>query len=172
MAITDAKQCRLPPDVTIRNHLQPGDMGYLTYLHAVLYSKECGWDHTFEAYVAVPLAQFAQSHTQREQIWIVEKGGQIAGSVAIAAGSEGKAQLRWLLLHPHLRGLGIGQLLVEEALHFCRKCGYQWVYLWTERSLKAAAELYRSVGFQLTEEKTHELWGTVVTEERYDLKLS
>jgi hypothetical protein len=41
--------------------------------------------------------------------------------------------------------------------------------LWTESSLVAAAGLYREFGFRLTDEKTHELWGTVVTEQRYDL---
>jgi len=39
-------------------------------------------------------------------------------------------------------------------------------------ALAAAARLYESSGFQLTEENTHKLWGTVVTEQRYDLILS
>lgn len=162
---------KLPPNVRIRNHLQPGDIGSLTFLHGDLYSKEYGWDYTFEAYVAGPLSEFAKSHSQREKMWIVEKNGTIAGSIAIVEASGQEAQLRWLLLHPDLRGLGMGRILMEDALGFCKECGYHSVYLWTERRLTAAANLYRSVGFQLTEEKTHELWGTVVTEQRYDLRL-
>jgi hypothetical protein len=34
-----------------------------------------------------------------------------------------------------------------------------------------ATKLYQSVGFRKTEEKTRELWGTVLTEERYELIL-
>jgi N-acetylglutamate synthase-like GNAT family acetyltransferase len=160
-----------PPGVGIRHELRPGDIGYLTYLHGVLYAKECGWDHTFEAYVAGPLGEFAKSRTGRERIWIVERGGQVAGSVGIVEASAEEAQLRWLLLHPDLRGHGLGRALIEEAIRFCRNSGYSSVFLWTESALKAAASLYRASGFRLTQEATHEMWGTVVTEQRYDLKL-
>ena len=37
--------------------------------------------------------------------------------------------------------------------------------------MPAAARLYRSVGFRETEELTHELWGSVVTEVKYQLEL-
>ena len=114
----------LPANIKIRHNLKPGDIGHLTYLHGVLYAKEYGWDHTLEAYVAPPLAKFATSQTGRERIWIVEKDAEIAGSIAIVEGSEAEAQLRWLLLRPDVRGHGIGRLLVEEAIAFCRDCGY------------------------------------------------
>ena len=42
------------PSVSIRHHLLPGDIGYITYLHAILYAPEQGWDHTFDSYVANP----------------------------------------------------------------------------------------------------------------------
>ena len=104
---------QLPANVTLRYDLKPGDIGYVTYLHGVLYAMEHGWDYSFDAYVAAPLAEFAKSHTDRERIWIVEKDRVIAGSVAIVEVSTEEAQLRWLLLHPDLRGQGIGRLLVE-----------------------------------------------------------
>ncbi len=63
-----------------------------------MYAAEYDWDHTFEAYVAGPLARFAQSQSPRERIWIVEKGGRVAGSLAIVEASHDEAQLRWLLL--------------------------------------------------------------------------
>jgi hypothetical protein len=52
---------KLPAGVTIRTTLRPGDIGYVTYLHGTLYAAEYGWDHTFEAYVAGPLAEFAKA---------------------------------------------------------------------------------------------------------------
>ena len=90
----------LPAGVSIRHELMPGDIGYLVYLHGTLYSKEYGWDHTFEAYVAGPLSEFAVSRDDRERIWIVERKGVIAGSIAIVGSSTDTAQLRWFLLHP------------------------------------------------------------------------
>ena len=158
----------LPANVRFRNQLKPGDIGYITYLHGILYAQEYGWDYTFETYVAVPLAEFAKEHNDRERIWIVEKDGHIAGSVAIVEASLSKAQLRWMLLAPELRGVGLGRYLVETALDFCKQHGYSTVFLWTVSLLTVATRLYQSVGFQLTEEKTHSIWGAQLTEQRYE----
>ena len=155
----------------IRHDLRPGDIGYLIYLHGILYAQEHGFDYTFEPYVAGPMAEFVKSRTDRERLWIVEKDEQIVGSVAIIRSSEKEAQLRWLLLHPNARGHGIGRTLVEGAVQFCRDYGYSSVFLLTISALTAAARLYKSVGFRLTEEKTHKFWGTTVTAQRYDLEL-
>ena len=157
--------------ISIRHDLRPGDVGYITYLHGILYAPEQGWDHTFDAYVAIPLAEFARSRSPGQSIWIVEDGERIVGSVAIVKFSEREAQLRWLLLDPEVRGQGIGRRLVEEALDFCRDAGYSSVFLWTVNTLPVAAKLYQSVGFRKTEELTHELWGSTVTEVKYELAL-
>jgi N-acetylglutamate synthase-like GNAT family acetyltransferase len=157
--------------ISIRHNMLSGDIGYITYLHGILYGPEQGWDYTFDCYVAIPLAEFAKSHSSAERIWIVEKEGRIMGCTAIVKFSENTAQLRWLLLHPDLRGLGLGRKLVEEALAFCRGDGYSSVFLWTVSTLQAAARLYRSVGFRETEKATHELWGSLVTEVKYELEL-
>jgi len=164
---------QLPSDglVSIRHDLRPGDVGYITYLHGTLYAPEQGWDHTFDAYVAIPLAEFAKSQSSQERIWIVERQGRINGSAAIVKLSENEAQLRWLLLHPDVRGRGLGRRLVEEALDFCRDVGYSSVFLWTVNTLPIAAQLYQSVGFKQTDELTHQLWGSTVTEVRYELAL-
>ena len=57
---TNAKQKTLK-DIIVRYDLQPGDIGKVVYLHAVIYAEEYGLDHTFEGYVASGLAEFAQS---------------------------------------------------------------------------------------------------------------
>ena len=165
--------CKPIPDplISIRHDLRPGDVGYITYLHGILYAPEQGWNHTFDAYVAIPLAEFAKSQSPRERIWIVEKEGRIIGSAAIVKFSEEEAQLRWLLLGPEARGQGLGRLLVEGALDFCRDAGYSSVFLWTVNTLPIATQLYQSVGFKQMQELTHELWGSIVTEVRYELSL-
>ena len=161
--------------VAIRHELRPGDLGRVVYLHGSLYAAEYGWDHTFEAYVAGPLAAFALRKNPKERIWLVDAEDIVNGCIAIVD-SEGEsdpsaAQLRWFLLHPGLRGRGIGRNLIGQALEFTRQVGYRSVYLWTTRDLVAAAALYREAGFQLTQEMTHPMWGQVVCEQRYDLLL-
>ncbi len=168
--------------ISTRTDLRAGDIGMVVHLHGAIYAEEQGWDSTFDAYVAGPIAEFVKSRSDRDRIWIVERaegteeaggGGarRIAGSVAIVEVSETEAQLRWLLLAPEVRGLGLGRRLVEEALAFSRSAGYKSVFLWTVRGLLAATSLYESLGFLETEEKTSEIWGSTVTEVRYDLKL-
>jgi len=157
--------------LTIRHNFQPGDIGSIVYLHGVLYAEEYGYDLSFESYVAGPLAEFATNIKTREKIWIIEKNNKIVGSMAIVEYSNDEAQLRWLLLHPDIRRRGLGKKLIDEAITFCQAKGYSSIFLWTEDLLAPAANLYKSKGFQLTEEKTHEIWGMELTEQRYELKL-
>jgi len=159
------------PSLWMRHDLHPGDIGYIIYMHGIFHALEQGWDHTFEVYVAVPLAEFAQSKSSREKIWILEEGDRIAGSVAIVKRTEEEAQLRWLLLEPEIRGRGIGRWLVEEALDFSRDMGYESIVLWTAESLPIAEKLYRSVGFEQILRVRHERWGSIVNEVKYRLVL-
>jgi len=156
----------------IRSSFHPGDIGWIIHLHGILYAKEYGWDHTFDGYVAEGLARFALSFdAHKDCLWIAERGEEIVGFIAIAGHSELEAQLRWFLVHPAGRNLGLGRLLLNKALQFCRDRKFRSVFLWTVTDLKAAAHLYQSVGFRKTEEKTHHIWGKTLTEERYELSL-
>ena len=168
---TNAKE-RTLKDISVRYDLQPGDMGNVVYLHAIVYAEEYGFDHTFEGYVASGLGEFAQSfNSNKDRLWVAEIKGKIIGSIAVFGRSESEAQLRWFLVNPNFRGLGLGKLLFEESILFCKKCGFKTVFLWTFRGLDAANYLYKSTGFEKTEELTHEIWGQTLTEERYDLKI-
>jgi GNAT superfamily N-acetyltransferase len=156
----------------IRTEIRPGDIGYLIYLHGILYADEYDLDRTFEGYVATGLGEFAKSFDERkDRLWLAEDSGRIVGSIAIVGQADRKAQLRWFLVDPSSRGCGLGKRLIAAALEFCRSCGFRSVALWTIDELKAAAHLYQQAGFQRTEQKTHELWGAMRTEVRYDLEL-
>jgi N-acetylglutamate synthase-like GNAT family acetyltransferase len=158
-------------NISIRHHLKPGDVGYLTYLHGIFYAEACGWDQTFEADVACIMADFARSHNDRERIWIVEQDGKVAGSIGIVEATPTEAQLRVLLLHPSLRGLGVGKRLITEAMQFCREQSYKRIFLLTTSELTAAARLYQAAGFQLKKSHSYKMWSTTVTEQRYELNL-
>lgn len=158
--------------VKIQTTLSPGDIGEIIRLHGVLYAREYGWDETFEVYVAEGLSKFVLNYNpERDRIWVAEHEGRIVGCIAIAGYSETEAQLRWYLVHPEMRGRGLGKRLISEAVQFCRERDYRSIFLWTTSDLKAAAYVYQSIGFHKTEEKTHEIWGKIITEERWDMML-
>lgn len=171
MSVAADKKRELPAGVTIRHEPRPGDIGYLLYLHGFLYAQEFGWDCTFEAGMAGSLATFATNLTERDRLWLVDDQERLTGSSAVDGKSANEAELRWVLLHPDLRGKGIGRLLVEEAIAFCRAREYKTVRLWTAKVLKAATRLYESIGFELAEEWTETRWSQPVTMRRYELKL-
>ena len=139
---------------TLRHSLGPGDIGYVTYLHGIVHAKECGFDTTFDAYVADGLADFIKSfRPKRDRIWLAEADNRIVGSIAIVGRAGLRAQLRWFLVHPEFQGQGIGRRLLNEALRFSKRQGYKSVFLWTVSELDVARRLYVDVGFRRTKRK-------------------
>ncbi|HEX6852834.1 MAG TPA: GNAT family N-acetyltransferase [Candidatus Polarisedimenticolaceae bacterium] len=160
---------RAPFPFTLRTSLRPGDLGTIVHLHGDLYSREYGFDASFEAYVAGPLSELALRGSSRERLWIAERDGKFLGCVAIVDASDDIAQLRFYLVVPEARGSGIGRRLLEEAVAFARDEGYVSIFLWTVGALEAAAHLYRAAGFVKVEEVPGAPWGVPVVEEKYVL---
>ena len=158
--------------VPLRHDLRPGDLGRVTALHGVLYAEEHGFAHRFEAYVAETLGEFGRTaRSAVDRLWIAELDGRLVGSIGIVVRDGGAAQLRWVLVHPDGRGLGLGRRLLDEAPAFCRAAGYGSIFLWTVSPL-AAARLYTTAGFRQTERMPPDApWGVPLSEERYDLVL-
>jgi ribosomal protein S18 acetylase RimI-like enzyme len=157
---------------TLRTDLRPGDLGAVVALHGTLYAREYGFDATFEAYVAGPLAAFVLAGSPRERLWLAEQDGRLVGCVAVVAAGPDTAQLRWFLVDPAARGAGLGRRLLGEAVEFCAGHGYRSVILWTVSALTAAARLYRAAGFRKVEENAGRRWGVEVVEEKYELLLA
>ncbi|MBY6198177.1 GNAT family N-acetyltransferase [Vibrio hangzhouensis] len=148
----------------ISNTLEPGDLGHIVKQHGLLY----GYDFTFEAYVAEPLAQFAKRNSNRERIWLARLNGELVGTICICENSTTEAQLRWFLVDPKARGKGLGKTLIEQALNFCIAENYSKVILWTVAGLAASKSLYIKNGFQLIHEQERELWGQAQLEQCYE----
>jgi DNA-binding MarR family transcriptional regulator/GNAT superfamily N-acetyltransferase len=151
---------------------EPGDMGWVTHRHGVLYAQEYGWDDHFEALVAQIAADFINNFKPaRERCWIAEMGGEIVGSVFIVHSSDTVAKLRLLLVEPKARGLGLGTRLVEECVRFARRSGYQKIILWTNSVLIEACAIYQKTGFKLTEQEEHHSFGHDLVGETWELIL-
>ncbi|MEM9259286.1 MAG: GNAT family N-acetyltransferase [Bacteroidota bacterium] len=153
----------------IRTDLRVGDLSFLQQSHTEFYYREYQYTVPFEYYVGKAISEFYESYTpERSRIWMVEKAGRRVGSLVLQDRGTA-AQLRFFLLLPEVQGEGIGKSLLQQFLAFCRDKGYQSAYFWTTDEQLAAGHLYRSVGFQVTEEKESMNFGRKTLEQRYEL---
>ena len=150
-----------------------GDMGTVILRQALLYANEYGWDEQFEAVVAKIAAQFIEEYDPTcERCWIAERAGEVVGSVfLVKSGEAGVAKLRMLYVEPKVRGLGIGNRLVEECVRFARECRYKKVTLWTQSILVSARRIYERHGFKLVKEWANRDIGRDLISETWDLEL-
>ena len=157
-------------DIKIRTELKEGDIGYITYLHGILYKKEYNYSINFESYVAAGLHEFYENYDlSKDQAWICEHEEKIIGFLLLMHRENNTAQLRYFILTPEYRGIGLGRRLMELYMNFLKKKKYLSSYLWTTHELPAAAHLYKQYGFKLTEEKESVAFGKALKEQRYDL---
>jgi GNAT superfamily N-acetyltransferase len=160
--------------VTIRRELRPGDLGAIIEHHGLLYAREYGVDSSFEAHVAAAVARAALRGFPRdsEAIWIVERDGRHAGSLAMTDEGDGTACVRFFLLDPELRGEGLGRRLLGELLDTARAGGFDRAVLETFSGLTAAAHLYCDHGFRVVDSETGPRWGRAeITYQRYEVEL-
>jgi DNA-binding MarR family transcriptional regulator/N-acetylglutamate synthase-like GNAT family acetyltransferase len=162
---------KAPGEITLREH-RPGDMGWATERHAVLYFEQDGWGAGFEALVAGIVKDFLENFDpKRERCWIAERNGERVGCVFVV-NDKGEARLRLLLVEPSARGTGLGRRLVEECIAFSREMGYRKLVLWTHSHLAAARAIYAATGFKkLKKTETHDSFGPKAVSEFWELKL-
>jgi ribosomal protein S18 acetylase RimI-like enzyme len=157
--------------VSIRTELKAGDIGLILQRHGELYARENGYGRLFELYVGRGLCEFLELYDpNKDRLWICERSGRMAGSLVAVRRGEA-VQLRYFLLEPECRGIGLGRKLMGLCLEFARERGYASAYLWTTEEQEAAIRLYESFGFKLTEEKASTAFGKSLRELRYDLAL-
>jgi GNAT superfamily N-acetyltransferase len=159
-------------NVTIRPLGEPGDLGWVVMAHGDIYSREFGWDTSFEALVARIVADYAAGYdSAREAAWIAEVDGERVGCIFCVKKDDFTAQLRNLLIDPSARGLGIGRAMVDRCLLFAREAGYERMTLWTNDPLVVAARIYVSAGFHLVAEEPHHSFGADLVGQTYELDL-
>jgi len=111
---------------------------------------------------------YKQYDPATNRVWVCEHDGRTIGFMLLM--NRGKAaQLRYFIIAPGYRGIGLGKKLMDLYMAFLKDCKYESSYLWTTHELHTAASLYTRHGFMLTEEKPSDAFGKPLTERRYDL---
>ena len=156
----------------IRRELRPGDADAIVALHDRLYPAEHQRNERFVHAVAESVAAaVAAGWPAGGGVWIVERDGRFAGSVALTDEGQGVGKLRWVLLTPELRGAGLGRKLVGEAVERARELGMRRLELDTFSALRAAAKIYRGFGFRVVGARERSDWGPAITYQQYELEL-
>ena len=144
--------------IDIRHELRCGDLGRIVTLHGECYEPLPGFGLRFEAFVARTIAEFVLDNEANGRVWLAERGETLVGCTAIALRDDDRAQLRWVLVDPSARGIGLGRRLVEAAIDYSREMSCVEVFLESTDGLPESQALYDDLGFELTSSEEQELW--------------
>ena len=152
-----------------------GDLAAIASRQSILYDAY-GWGLPMEILQGEVTTAFLRDFKPgREQCWIAERAGMMAGAVLLvdAGGSahQRTGQLRLLHVEPWTRGLGIGRALVAECVTFARAAGYSRIRLWTHTVLESARRIYQAAGFEIVETRVHDEFGRPEQGETWELVL-
>ena len=129
----------------------PGDWGWILQKHGEIFDSEFHWDASkLEGYVAKVLGDFIpKSKLLKYGAWIAEVNGIPMGSIVCDSEDEATARIRFLLVLPEARGMGIGLKLVNECIQFARLSGYSKIMLFTTSVQTTGLKMYEKLGFSL-----------------------
>lgn len=160
-------------DIEIRTRLNAGDLGYIIHRHGSLYKKEYGYGVEFEMYVAAGLVEFYKQYDPTiDRVWIGEHNQKIISFLLLMHRPGNAAQLRYFFIEPAFRGIGLGKKLMELYTEFLYACQYTSSYLWTTHEQEIAALLYKRFGYKIMEEKSSDIFGKNLIEQRYELVIT
>ncbi len=147
-------------------------MGLIAARQSILYAETQGWGRGLEANVCQTAADFLRCFKPaREQCWVAERDGRMAGSIVLTDEGGGLARLRLLYVEPFAQGHGLGHRLVGTCVGFARQTGYDAVTLWTHTILAGARRLYVAHGFVLADTAMHATFGVPIQGETWRLDL-
>ena len=148
-----------------------GDLPLIASRQAILY-ESYGWKRPMEILLGEVTTGFLRDFKPgREQCWVAERAGMMAGAVMLVEAGDNVGQLRLLHVEPWARGLGIGGTLVEECIRFGREAGYDSIRLWTHTVLTPERRIYEAAGFRIVSTEVHHEFGKPEQGETWELAL-
>jgi DNA-binding MarR family transcriptional regulator/N-acetylglutamate synthase-like GNAT family acetyltransferase len=161
-----------PADFIVRP-ARTGEVSQVAARQSVLYAASHGWGRELETLEAETTAAFLRGFKPgREQCWVADLAGVMAGAVFLTDEGNGLARLRLLHVEPFARRRGIGDALVRTCVGFAREQGYEQITLWTHTVLDAARRIYARNGFACVGTQVHGTFGEPVQGETWQLMLA
>lgn len=139
-----------------------GEEEYVADLHKRLYSQEYSWGPEFTDYaVGIPRDFGKKPQNDREELFVAEQDGQLAGCIMLCQTDEWNVgQLRLFAVEQEYRRCGIGKALINAFMGKARSAGYTKLILWTADPLTAAIRHYERMGFKTVETVENHTWST------------
>jgi DNA-binding MarR family transcriptional regulator/GNAT superfamily N-acetyltransferase len=148
-----------------------GDLPLIASRQAILY-EVYGWKWPMEILLGEVTTGFLRDFRPgREQCWVAERAGMMAGAVMLVDAGDNVGQLRLLHVETWARGLGIGSALVDLCVRFAREAGYDKIRLWTHTVLAPARRIYEAAGFRIVSTEVHHEFGKPEQGETWELAL-
>ena len=97
-------------------------------------------DHLFEMF-----------ETPGSVYYVAELNNEIVGGGGIfptAGLPSDTCELVKMYLYPHVRGIGLGSMLIQKCIQFAKEAGYKNIYIETMPELKQALKTYEKFGFE------------------------
>nr|KMW31594.1 MarR family transcriptional regulator [Sphingobium yanoikuyae] len=151
---------------------RPGGVSRVVPRQSIFYAASHGWGRPLETLEAETVAAFLRDFKpDREQCWIAEIDGVMAGAIFLTDEGNGLARLRLLHVEPFARRRGIGDALVATCLQFARDKHYRAVTLWTHKILEPARRIYARHGFVCVSSDVHTVFGDPIEGETWRVAL-
>ncbi len=155
---------------------RPGALGQFTTLQTQTYAALFGFELPFEARIAHEMAAFLSRYAPKHDLFRTVWGeqGQLLGGITVDGGDTqaGLAHLRWFILAPGARGLGLGRRLLAQAMDFANGSGAEGLFLTTVHGLDAARHLYQQAGFSCVWSERATGWGREMEEQRWEMRFT
>jgi putative acetyltransferase len=97
-------------------------------------------DHLFEVF-QIPRSVYFVAELNNE----VVGGGGIFPTKGLP---DDTCELVKMYLYPHVRGIGLGKVLIQKCIDYAKEAGYKNIYLETMPELKLALKTYEKFGFE------------------------
>ena len=93
------------------------------------------------------------------------------GTITFMGEERPSGRLRFLIVAPDCRGIGLGKEIVQTALDWAKELGYTHIWLTTHNILTTARAMYVSMGFRKTDECPADEVKPGIREETYVIDL-
>jgi len=134
-----------PGQVRIRTY-QPADQPAVSRLYVS--GLLAGQIATNDTGADIEMIEEAYLNAEKAGFWVAEVDGKVVGMVGVAEDEPNVAEIRRLRVEREFQSKGIGTMLLEEALGFCRHHSYLKVRLDTRIEKDTATDLFDRFGFQ------------------------